>query len=50
MKIVEHIFVKQVISLVQLLAIAFIYAKLVCTHIFLFIKKKNELFFSIESI
>ncbi len=40
-KIVVHIFVKQVISSVQLLVIAFIYMKLVCINIFLFIKKKE---------
>ncbi len=42
-KIVVHIFVKQVISSVQLLVIAFIYMKLVCINIFLFIKKKNNM-------
>ncbi len=34
MKIVEHIFVKQVIPLVQLLVIVFIYVKLVRMNIF----------------
>jgi len=42
MKTVEHIFVKQVISLVLLLAIVCMYVKLVRRNIFLFIKKQKK--------